>query len=142
MEIRTLTLDGYGSGYGYGYGEGYGYGSGYGYGYGDGSGYGDGYGSGNGNWYGDGDGSGDGDWNDLVRCTPAASTVTKDDLRAKNACADQFRVFLKTFPDGCRWPADAVKARDAGLDVAWARTHLGLLFPIGEPGDRSERSGG
>ena len=135
----VFDLSGYGSGYGYGdgYGDGYGYGygsgSGYGYGYGYGDGYGDGYGYGSGYGYGDGygDGYGSGYGDDLVRCTPVASLVTKNDLHAKSACADQLKLFIKTFPDGCNWPTDAQRARDIGLDVNWARTNLGLLFPVG-----------
>ena len=114
--------DGDGDGYGSGYGDGDG--SGYGYGYGDGSGYGDGDG--------DGDGSGDGDGAlaDVARCAPSASRVTVEHLRQRKACGNQVQLFQRIFPEGATWPDDIDRAREAGLDIEWARVNLGLLLPI------------
>ena len=120
----SIGGNGYGSGYGYGYGsgdgDGYGYGSGYGYGYGYG--YGDGSG--------DGDGYGYGALADVARCAPSASRVTVEHLRQRNACGNQVQLFQRIFPSGATWPDDIDRAREAGLDIEWARVNLGLLLPI------------
>jgi hypothetical protein len=124
---------GYGSGsrsggYGYGYGDGDGSGSGYGYGYGDGDGDGSGYGYGYG--YGDGGyGYGDGSGSDVERARPVAAIVTVSQLRERAACSEAVRLFRRTFPHGAEFPRDIVKARVAGLDLEWAREHLGLILP-------------
>lgn len=102
---------------GNGNGDGYGDGYGYGYGYGDGSGYGSGYGSGSGS-------------GDLERCTPEVVKVRAAQLRG--ACRDQVRHFKEVFPEGAEWPTDCAKAVEAGLDVSWAITNLGLLPEIVE----------
>ena len=121
--------DGYGSGYGDGSGCGYGrgYGDGYGSGYGDGRGYGDGYGDGDGSGSGYGYGYGDGD---VARCAPSASRVTVEHLRQRKACGNQVQLFQRIFPEGATWPDDIDRAREAGLDIEWARVNLGLLLPI------------
>jgi hypothetical protein len=92
-------------------GSGDGYGSGYGYGYGDGSGSGSGYGDG------------------VIKCAPLAITLTAGHLKAADACLEGRREFDRLFPNGAEWPRDYEKARDAGLDIEWARKNLGLLIP-------------
>ena len=108
------------------HGSGYGYGSGSGSGYGSGSGSGDGSGYG----YGSGSGSGDGSGYDVARCAPSSVTVTADDLKKREACGDAIRLFRRVFPTGATFPNDIDKAKAAGLDIGWARTHLGLLVPV------------
>ena len=94
------ALDGSGSGYGYDSGSG----SGYGYGYGYGSGYGD----------------GSGEYWEAI----GALAVDADLLLALGACkVDGFRA---AFPRGATWPDDEQMARDAGLDVDWFRSRLGV----------------
>ena len=118
MELIRGELPEWAASRGSGDGDGYGYGSGYGYGYGDGSG--DGYGYG-------GD---DGALADVARCAPSASRVTVEHLRQRKACGNQVQLFQRIFPEGATWPDDIDRAREAGLDIEWARVNLGLLLPI------------
>ena len=80
----------------------------------------------------DGDGSGDGDGAlaDVARCAPSASRVTVEHLRQRKACGNQVQLFQRIFPEGATWPDDIDRAREAGLDIEWARVNLGLLLPI------------
>ena len=51
--------------------------------------------------------------------------ITAGMLREHNACTEQYKLFCKTWPDGCKVTLkDCKKAVRLGFDIDWAAQHL------------------
>ena len=52
-------------------------------------------------------------------------TITADMLSEHNACTEQYKLFCKTWPDGCKVTLkDCKKAVRLGFNIDWAVQHL------------------
>ena len=52
-------------------------------------------------------------------------TITADMLSEHNACTEQYELFCRTWPDGCKVTLkDCKKAVRLGFDIDWAAQHL------------------